>query len=125
MAGCRIGMFCYGSGFASAFYSIKVCSESQDPKLIQICNNVSDMKSKLESRQCLDPAEFEQTLEMREKNAHMNDYSPSGSVEHFWDGTYYLQHVDSKYRRSYARKTKQEAMNINGSKNTLITNGHS
>jgi hydroxymethylglutaryl-CoA synthase len=85
---------------------------------------MAGMKSKLEERACVEPAEFERTLEMREKTQHRKDYSPSGSIEHFWHGTYFLQHVDDKYRRSYRRKTKDGIVDINGKSVDPITNGH-
>ncbi|CAB4001840.1 hydroxymethylglutaryl- synthase, cytoplasmic isoform X2 [Paramuricea clavata] len=124
LAGCRIGVFCYGSGYASAFYSIKVSPDPHDSNLTRIITNVSDMKSKLEARACLEPAEFVKTLEMREKTQHRKDFSPSGSIEHFWQGTYFLQHVDDKYRRSYGRKTKDGIVDINGNDVVSVANGH-
>ena len=72
------------------------------------------MKSKLEARVCLEPAEFVKTLELREKAQHLNAFSPSGSIENFWDDTYFLRHVDEKYRRSYGRKTKDGIVDNNG-----------
>jgi hydroxymethylglutaryl-CoA synthase len=81
------------------------------------------MKSKLEARVCLEPAKFEKTLEMREKTQHLKDFSPYGSIEHLWHGTYFLQHVDDKYRRSYLRKTKDGIVDINGNNVNSIANG--
>ena len=124
LAGSRVGVFCYGSGYTSAFYSIKVSSDPQDSNLTRIICNVADMKSKLEERVNVEPAEFERTLEMREQTQHRNDFSPSGSIENFWDGTYFLEHVDDKYRRSYRRKTKDGIVDINGNRVESITNGH-
>ena len=114
LAGRRIGVFCYGSGYASAFYSIKVVPDPHNSDLVRIIRNVSDMKSKLEARVCLEPAEFVKAIELREKTQHLNAYSPSSSIENFWDDTYFLRHVDDKYRRSYGRKTKDGIVDIHG-----------
>ncbi|XP_028403426.1 hydroxymethylglutaryl-CoA synthase 1-like [Dendronephthya gigantea] len=113
LLGRRIGMFCYGSGYASAFYSIRVsASDSNITILSRMIANVSDMKSKLDARKCVEPAEFEKTLEMKEKTQNLKEFYPSGSVENFWNGTYFLQHVDEKYRRSYGRKMKNSIVYI-------------
>lgn len=125
LAGRRIGVFCYGSGYASAFYSIKVSADPHNSDLNRILRNVSDMKSKLEARTCLDPGEFEKTLELREKTQHLKDFSPSGSIDTLWTGTYFLRHVDDKYRRSYGRKTKCGLADINGNIAEPIANGYS
>ena len=81
------------------------------------------MKSKLEARVCPDPAEFEKTLQMREKMQHLIDFSPAGSIEHLWNGTYFLERVDEKYRRTYYRKTADSIVDIHGNKLDVIANG--
>lgn len=119
-------MFCYGSGYASAFFSIRVTTNDVEiSKLSQVLDNVSNMKSKLEARTCVEPAEFVKELEMREKTHHLSNHTPLGSVEDLFPGTYFLLHVDDKFRRTYARKTKEGIVDIHDRKLDSITNGDS
>ena len=39
--------------------------------------------------------------QLREKNHNAGSYTPSGSLENLWPGSYYLEEIDSKYRRKY------------------------
>ena len=51
----------------------------------------------------MSPAEFEKTMKLREDTHHMAPYTPLGSLDQLWPGTYYLTAVDDKHRRLYAR----------------------
>ena len=42
--------------------------------------------------------------QLREKNHNAKDFTPEGSVENIWPGAYYLENIDSKYRRKYAKR---------------------
>ncbi|KAJ2930043.1 hypothetical protein H1R20_g7055, partial [Candolleomyces eurysporus] len=47
--------------------------------------------------------DFVAALALREKNHNAVNYTPEGSVDNIWPGAYYLESVDSKYRRKYVR----------------------
>jgi hydroxymethylglutaryl-CoA synthase len=36
-------------------------------------------------------------------NHNAVSYTPEGSVDNVWPGTYYLESIDSKYRRKYVK----------------------
>jgi hydroxymethylglutaryl-CoA synthase len=38
----------------------------------------------------------------RERAYQQKNYTPTGSIEALTAGTYYLEHVDDKFQRSYA-----------------------
>jgi hydroxymethylglutaryl-CoA synthase len=40
---------------------------------------------------------------LREKTHNAASYTPVGSIDDIWPGAYYLESVDAKYRRKYAR----------------------
>jgi hydroxymethylglutaryl-CoA synthase len=40
-------------------------------------------------------------FQLREKNHNAVDYTPSGSVDNIWSGAYYLENIDSMFRRTY------------------------
>ena len=106
-------MFSYGSGLASAMFSLKV-SKEQNPKLTKLCENVSDIPAKLLAREEVLPEEFANILGVRERTHHLNSYTPVGPMDRLAIGTYFLVHVDEKYRRTYARKTKNGFTDFDG-----------
>ncbi|XP_071440219.1 hydroxymethylglutaryl-CoA synthase 1-like isoform X2 [Hetaerina americana] len=104
LAGSRIGLFSYGSGLASSFYSIRVSSNSSiGSKLDSLVKSLSHIQGQLESRKKVSPEEFSKILEHREKNHHLAPYTPSAPVADLFLGTWYLKHVDEKHRRDYER----------------------
>ena len=106
-------MFSYGSGLASAMFSLKVSNE-ESPRLTKLLENLSDIPAKLQARKEVTPEEFAKILEVREKTHHLNNHTPEGPVEDLACGTYLLVHVDENYRRKYARKTKTGLVDFDG-----------
>ena len=45
-------------------------------------------------------------MQLRHKNHNAVSYVPEGSLENIWPGGWYLESIDSKYRRKYARQPK-------------------
>jgi hydroxymethylglutaryl-CoA synthase len=117
LPGQRLALFSYGSGLASSFYSITVGGPS--PALSRLLSCVGDVRERLDSRAKLSPAEFVATLAMREKAVHAAPYSPVGSTEQLFPGTWYLVSIDEKHRRQYARVPSKLATN-----NHSYLNGH-
>ncbi|XP_061657603.1 hydroxymethylglutaryl-CoA synthase, cytoplasmic isoform X2 [Syngnathoides biaculeatus] len=105
LAGQRIGVFSYGSGFAATLYSLRV-SQDHTPgsALDKLICSLSDLKVRLESRKKVSPAVFSENMKLREDAHHLANYVPRGSVEDLFPGTWYLTHVDEKHRREYARR---------------------
>lgn len=101
MTGKRLVLFSYGSGLASAMYSIRVTSDLE--KLSTITKTVSDVPKRLSSRKVVPPAEFERTMKLREETHHLAPYSPVSNPADLFPGTYYLASVDDKHRRVYNR----------------------
>lgn len=98
LAGKRISMFSYGSGLASAFFSVQVKGD-----ISQLVSNL-DLKASLDNRTKVSPNEYEAALELREKAHLQKSFTPAGSTEHLRKGTYYLTAVDDKFRRTYEIK---------------------
>ena len=46
------------------------------------------------------------TFQLREEHHLLKSWTPAGSVDNIWPGAYYLEEVDGKYRRKYARVPK-------------------
>ncbi|KAF9181247.1 hypothetical protein BGZ51_003918 [Haplosporangium sp. Z 767] len=93
----RIGIFSYGSGSAASFFSLKVISSTQKFR------DTLDIKSRLEKRVKVTPEVFAGLLKLREETALLKDYNPIGDVSTMVKGTYYLQRIDEKFRRTYLR----------------------
>ncbi|KAJ7988199.1 hypothetical protein DPEC_G00321130 [Dallia pectoralis] len=105
LAGQRIGLFSYGSGFAATLYSLRVSQDATPGSALdKLCASLFDLKNRLDSRRKVSPAVFADNLMLREKTHHLAPYVPQGSVEDLFPGTWYLTRVDEKHRREYARR---------------------
>uniref|UniRef100_A0A2D4JKK6 Hydroxymethylglutaryl-CoA synthase n=2 Tax=Micrurus lemniscatus lemniscatus TaxID=129467 RepID=A0A2D4JKK6_MICLE len=105
LAGSRIGVFSYGSGLAASMFSLKV-SQNSDPgsPLEKLVSSLSDLEARLGSRKCVTPEKFNEILKVREDTHNSVDHIPHGSKDELFPGTWYLEQVDEKKRRKYARK---------------------
>ncbi|CAI5787609.1 hydroxymethylglutaryl-CoA synthase, cytoplasmic isoform X1 [Podarcis lilfordi] len=105
LAGQRIGVFSYGSGFAATLYSIKVSQDATPgSSLDKITASLSDLKARLDSRKCISPEVFAENMMLRQDTHHLANYIPQCSVDDLYEGTWYLVRVDEKHRRTYARR---------------------
>ncbi|XP_053103956.1 hydroxymethylglutaryl-CoA synthase, mitochondrial isoform X1 [Hemicordylus capensis] len=105
LAGSRIGVFSYGSGLAASMFSLKVSQNSAPGSpLEKLVSSLSDLQARLDSRQCVSPEKFADIMKLREDTHHLVDHTPHGSKEDLFPGTWYLERVDDKNRRKYARK---------------------
>ncbi|KAL3900477.1 MAG: hypothetical protein SGCHY_001317 [Lobulomycetales sp.] len=95
LVGKRLVLFSYGSGLASSMFSIKCVAP---PTLMRENLNLD---SRLESRIKISPQEYDEIMSLREKTHNMRDYDPVGQVVDD-DGTFFLNRVDDKFRRSYS-----------------------
>ena len=97
-------MFSYGSGLASAMYSIRISADSAPTSDLSVfLKGVSGVCAQLASRKVIPPAEFEKIMVLREKANHTVPYTPVGEVKDLFPGTCYLTSVDEKHRRAYSR----------------------
>ncbi|XP_015593677.1 hydroxymethylglutaryl-CoA synthase 1 [Cephus cinctus] len=107
LAGNKVGIFSYGSGFASSMYSLTITKDiSPGSALQKMISTLSYVKPQLESRERVTPDEYTRILELREKNCHTVPYEPSANIEKMFPGTFYLRSIDSLYRRTYERVPK-------------------
>ncbi|KAI0310091.1 hydroxymethylglutaryl-CoA synthase [Amylostereum chailletii] len=98
LLGKRLSMFAYGSGLASSFYVIRVKGDTSEIR------EKLDLKKRLDAIKVVPCQEYVDALKLREDNHNAIEYTPSGSLDNIWPGAYYLEHIDSKYRRKYGRK---------------------
>ncbi|KAI9506011.1 3-hydroxy-3-methylglutaryl coenzyme A synthase [Coemansia spiralis] len=97
LKGKRVAFFSYGSGCAASMYSFRFRSDTA------AITQTLDLAARLESRIKASPVEFESTMELREKTHNAQDYEPAGNVAELFPGTYYLQKIDTMWRRAYGR----------------------
>ncbi|KAF8202500.1 hydroxymethylglutaryl-coenzyme A synthase N terminal-domain-containing protein [Pholiota molesta] len=93
----RVSLFSFGSGCASTFWTARIKGDVSD---IQKRMNLLPRLSQMKVVPC---QEFVDALALREKNHNAVNYTPEGSVDNIWPGSYYLDSVDAKYRRKYLR----------------------
>ncbi|XP_059906502.1 hydroxymethylglutaryl-CoA synthase, cytoplasmic isoform X1 [Gadus macrocephalus] len=104
LAGQRVGLFSYGSGLAATLYSISVTQDhTPGSPLDKLVSSLCDLKARLDSRRKVSPNVFSENMKLREETHHLASYTPHGSVEELFPGTWYLTRVDDKHRREYAR----------------------
>lgn len=93
----RVSMFAYGSGCAASFYALCVKSSTKE------ISDKMDLLARLKAMKVVPVEDYVSAMELREKNHNAVNYTPEGSLDNLWPGAYYLEHIDNKYRRSYAR----------------------
>ncbi|KAI0377034.1 hydroxymethylglutaryl-CoA synthase [Hypomontagnella monticulosa] len=98
LQGKRIGLFSYGSGLASSFFSLRVKGSTEEMA------KVLDIPNKLASRRAVPPETYEAFCEMRHKAHLQKNYTPQGDVSTIASGTYYLDKVDDMFKRTYSVK---------------------
>ena len=96
--GRRLSMFAYGSGIASSFFVLRVKGDTSEMR------EKLDLQRRLAAIKVVPCQEYVDALKLREGNHNAAGYTPEGSLDDIWPGGYYLEHVDSKYRRKYGRK---------------------
>ena len=97
-------LFSYGSGLASAMYSLRVSSDATPGSPLSfLMESLSSIPARLKARKTVAPPDFEQTMLLREKTHHSAPYLPVGDRKELFPGTYYLTSVDEKHRRTYER----------------------
>lgn len=97
----RVGLFSYGSGFVSTFFSLRVNANGLDTLL----QSLSDVRGRLDSRRKIAPAEFSSVMQHREDTHHLAPFQPKGEAANLISGTYYVEAIDEMYRRTYAKNT--------------------
>jgi hydroxymethylglutaryl-CoA synthase len=109
LVGKRVALFSYGSGLASSMFSLRVSLDaSPGSPLKRLVENLTHIKPELELRYKISPEEFNSLMETRENNHHKAPYTPQGSLDVLFPGTWYLDTVDELHRRSYKRMPLNE-----------------
>ena len=113
LMGKEIQMFSYGSGTMASLYSLKVMdSDAARQRLLKIVEN-NDMEKRLSQRVKTECAVYTDIMNKKQEKYRQHSarkcdatgFVPEGLVDinHFYDGTYYLERIDAKKRRYYAK----------------------
>ena len=112
--GKRISMYAFGSGCASSFFTLRVKGDTTTLReKLDLLKRLDDMKvvpcqEFVDALQVCFPystscsRDLRRISQLREENHNAAPYTPSGSIENIWPGTYYLESIDNKFRRKYA-----------------------
>lgn len=95
LLGKRVGVFSYGSGLASTMFSLRIKSS---PKAVV---EKIRLHERLKDRITVSPQEFVGACRLRERAHLQSNFVPSGDIEHMAPQTWYLDNIDSVFRRSY------------------------
>jgi len=101
----RVLMFSYGSGCAATMFSLKFYPKNL-ADYTEIRKTNYDVFENLKARIKVSPIDYEMILTKKEKMYLTNNYIPETNqkLEELFDGTYYLEKVDDKWRRNYCKK---------------------
>ncbi|THU94945.1 hydroxymethylglutaryl-CoA synthase [Dendrothele bispora CBS 962.96] len=97
LKGKKVSMYAFGGGCAASFFCFQVKGDTTEIRdKLNLLKRLADMK-------VVPCQDFVDALALRKKNHNAKDYVPEGSIENIWPGAYYLESVDAKYRRKYAK----------------------
>lgn len=106
LEGKRLLMFSYGSGLASTLFSLKVGTGPAVAAQLASVAARSDIPNRLAARTSVDPKEFNEWMERREKlHTTEGPYQLTGTTEEkeLFKGAYYLVERDADGKRKYAQ----------------------
>lgn len=98
LKGKKILLYSFGSGSAASIYSLNIEGDTTE-----IAKKL-DLNKRLESRNVVPCQTYADSLALREAMHSCKDTTPKGSIDHLFDGAYYLEKVDHMFRRTYGRK---------------------
>ncbi|KAF8420589.1 hydroxymethylglutaryl-CoA synthase [Tirmania nivea] len=98
LLGKRVGLFSYGSGLASSFFSFRVKGD------VSAISKSLNIPARLAARRVVEPQVYDDMCMLRE-HAHLKkNFQPTGETSTIPKGTYYLVNVDDMFRREYKRQ---------------------
>eukprot|EP00934_Nitzschia_sp_Nitz4_P006617 Nitzschia sp. Nitz4//scaffold2_size372955//291371//294784//NITZ4_000457-RA/size372955-snap-gene-0.103-mRNA-1//-1//CDS//3329546880//6607//frame0 len=114
--GKSIAVFSYGSGAMATMYRLRVRVPSSDTFSIEKMVDALKLMDRLDSREKVHPGELDHALETRARMHHAGaPYSPVyPTVGRLFPGTYYLNGIDSSWRRTYSRVPLDAKMDTPG-----------
>nr|AGH33732.1 3-hydroxy-3-methylglutaryl CoA synthase [Asparagus officinalis] len=121
LVGQRIVMFSYGSGLSSTMFSFKI-QDGRHPFTVSNIASVMNVDGKLDSRHVFPPEKFVETMKLMEHRYGAKDFVTRKDTSLLSPGAFYLTHVDSMYRRFYAKKGSA-SKSISATNGTMV-NGH-
>ncbi|KAI9681952.1 MAG: 3-hydroxy-3-methylglutaryl coenzyme A synthase [Caeruleum heppii] len=98
LKGKRVGVFSYGSGLASSFFSLKIVGDTSE------MTKQLNVQARLDARRTVEPKVYDEMCVLREKAHLQKSYKPQGSADTVVKGTYYLTEIDDMFRRKYEIK---------------------
>jgi hydroxymethylglutaryl-CoA synthase len=113
----RLCLFSYGSGLASAMFSIRVIGDKQqqEDKRFTLENILSVLNRQrecvLNERAEVEPKLYDAYMKERESSNKKVPREPVFNECQLYPGTWYLKSIDAQYRRSYYRSPKRDADN--------------
>lgn len=103
--GARVLLFSYGSGSIASMYTVRgrVPTTSARFSLARMAATLR-LAERLDARQQVSAEEFAVYMDLRERVYGLHDLPIVQPVSSLAPGTYYLERIDAKFRRTYARK---------------------
>lgn len=98
LQGKNILMYSFGSGSAASVFTFHIQGDTS------IIAEKLDLKNRLDQREVVPCQTYVESLKLREAMHSAKDVTPKGSVDSLFAGAYYLEKIDSMFRRTYGRK---------------------
>lgn len=108
-------MFSYGSGLASSMFLLRTNTD------LRFIREKMQARERLQSRTKIPCEVYDRILEEKRVKYNKVPLKPEVNLDLLFDGAYYLESVDDKYRRNYVRKTgTQPILKINQTRAEVI-----
>lgn len=119
----RICLFSYGSGSASAMFSIIIRENKSSRFMLEnLLEKLEEQRTKLNDHRIeIEPKLYDKYLQHRELHNKKVPFVSNFSPNTLYPGTWYLKSIDEKYRRTYDR-TLKEPYKLDNSRNAIIDN---
>ena len=116
----RVLMFSYGSGSMASMYAFQgqVPTEQQRFTLRRI-SKVLSLTERLAAREPVTPSEYTRVMETKQALYGKKDYTPSHCISSVSIGSFYLERINEKYQRTYARRLDDEILTPINAKHSI------
>ncbi|RNA23808.1 hydroxymethylglutaryl- synthase 1, partial [Brachionus plicatilis] len=117
----RVCLFSYGSGSASAMFSVIIQENSNSSFTLEnLLTKLEQQRTKLaEHRVEIEPELYDKYLQHRELVNKKVPREPNFIPNTLYPGTWYLKSIDQNYRRTYDRVSK-EAYSLENTRKALL-----
>lgn len=104
LEGARIMLFSYGSGSLASMYTLRGRQSTSTRFSLELMAKVLNIDERLSARHQVSAEEYTVYMNIRERVYGRHSQAIIQPISSLAPGTYYLESIDAKFRRTYAKK---------------------